>query len=242
MSGAAASAGRDRLIVALDVETRAQALAFAARVGDAAGWFKVGLELFCAEGPSVVAEVRAHGRVMLDLKLHDIPETVARATARAAGLGAELLTVHTSGGRKMMAAAAEAARAAGGTCKLLGVTVLTSMDAAQVAEVGELAPGPGGGDLAALVVRRARLAVDAGLDGVVASPQEAAAIRAVVPAGFLIVTPGVRPAGAALGDQARVATPAAARAAGADRVVVGRPIRDAADARVAALAIAAELA
>jgi orotidine-5'-phosphate decarboxylase len=224
----------NRLIVALDVESRAEALVLASKVGDAAGWFKVGLELFCAAGPEVVGSVHAHGRVMLDLKLHDIPQTVARATARVAGLGAELLTIHTAGGPRMMAAAARAA--AGTTCGLLGVTVLTSMDAAELAAVGD------GDDVVALVVRRARAAQEAGLAGVVASPQEAAAVRAACGPGFLIITPGVRPAGAAPGDQARVATPASARAAGADRIVVGRPIRDAADPRAAALAIAKELA
>lgn len=226
---------RDRLIVALDVETLADAEAFADKLGGAVRWLKVGLELYTATGPSAVTTMRQRARVMLDLKLHDIPETVARATSRVAGLGAELLTIHTSGGPRMMTAAAEAAAKAGTGLKLLGVTVLTSMDAAELAAVGD------GSDVAALVAKRARLAAECGLAGVVASPQEAAAVRAVVPPGFLIVTPGIRPAGAAKGDQVRIATPAAARAAGADLIVVGRPIRDAADPRAAAEAIVADL-
>jgi orotidine-5'-phosphate decarboxylase len=228
---------RDRLIAALDVETLAAAEALADKLSGVVGWLKVGLELYTAEGPAAVSAMRRrNARVMLDLKLHDIPETVARATARVSGLGAELLTLHTAGGWKMMEAAAAAARKAGGTMKLLGVTVLTSMDARALAQVGD------GADVGELVQRRAQLAMECGLDGVVASPHEAAAIRAAAPAGFLIVTPGVRPTGADANDQARVATPRAARAAGADLIVVGRPIRDAADPRAAADAIVAELA
>jgi orotidine-5'-phosphate decarboxylase len=151
-------------------------------------------------------------------------------------LGAELLTVHAGGGRAMLGAAARASHAAGARRpRILAVTVLTSLDERDLAEVG--AQGP----LEELVVRRARLAAEAGADGVVASPREAAILRAVVPADFLIVTPGVRPAGAAAGDQKRVLTAGEARAAGADLVVVGRPIRDAADPAAAARAIAAEL-
>jgi orotidine-5'-phosphate decarboxylase len=169
---------------------------------------------------------------MLDLKLHDIPETVARAAARVATLGAALLTVHTGGGRAMLEAAVRAA----GATRVLAVTVLTSLDDADLAQIG--AQGP----VRELVVRRARLALEAGCAGVVASPHEIAAIRAIVPSGFLIVTPGVRPAGAAAGDQKRVMTPREARLAGADLVVVGRPLRDAADPAAAARAIVAELA
>jgi orotidine-5'-phosphate decarboxylase len=221
----------NRLIVALDVDTLAAAEALADRVAGVAGWLKVGLELFIAAGPAGVRALARRAPIMLDLKLHDIPETVARATARAAELEVALLTVHVAGGRKML----EAAVRARGPVKLLGVTVLTSLDDADLAEVGT---GP---SVAAVVARRAALAAAAGLDGVVASPGEAAALRAALPAGRLIVTPGVRPAGAAAGDQKRVATPAAAIAAGADLVVVGRPIRDAADPRAAAAAILAEL-
>jgi orotidine-5'-phosphate decarboxylase len=237
---------RERLIVALDVETLEAADALAGHLGNAVRRLKVGLELYTACGPEAVKTVRAHGvNVMLDLKLHDIPETVARATARAAALGAELLTVHTSGGWKMMEAAADAARKSGTGLKLLGVTVLTSMDANDLAQVGDVAAGT---SVEVIVKKRAQVALECGLDGVVASPREAAVVRAGAPEGFLIVTPGVRPGGGAPAqaaggdDQKRVATPRAARQAGADYIVVGRPIRDAADPRAAAEAIVAELA
>ncbi len=227
----------NRLIAALDVEDRARAHALAARLGGAASWLKIGLELFVAAGPDLVRDYAAKSqRIMLDLKLHDIPATVERAVARVATLGAELLTIHAGGGRAMIEAAANAAQRGGGSrTRILAVTVLTSLDERDLDEVG--ARGP----LDELVVRRARLAAEAGADGVVASPREAALVRAAVPAGFLIVTPGVRPSGSAAGDQKRVATAAEARAAGADLVVVGRPIRDAADPAAAARAIAAEL-
>jgi orotidine-5'-phosphate decarboxylase len=226
----------NRLIAAIDAPDRAAADTLVERLGGVPSWLKLGLELFCAEGPGVVSRYVARGaRVMLDLKLHDIPETVARATARAAALGAGLLTVHAGGGRAMLGAAVKAAREAGST-RVLAVTVLTSLDDADLIEIG--AHGP----VAALVQRRAELAIAAGCDGVVASPHEVGAIRALAPPGFLIVTPGVRPAGTAVGDQKRVMTPAQARAAGADLVVVGRPLRDAADPAEAARAIAGELA
>lgn len=226
-----------RVIVALDVDTLALAESLVERLTGAVFAFKVGLELFTACGADAVRAVtRQGGRVMLDLKLHDIPETVARATARAADLGVAFMTLHTGGGRRMMEAAAQAARTAGGATRTLGVTVLTSMEDADLAEVGV----PAGA--AATVELRARLAIASGLDGVVASPREAAAIRALSPTNFLIVTPGVRPAGAAADDQRRVATPRAARDAGADYLVIGRPITHAADPRAAALAIAGELA
>jgi orotidine-5'-phosphate decarboxylase len=223
----------NRLIAALDTPSRSDADAFVLRLAGVPSWVKVGLELFLAEGPSIVRDYTARGlSVMLDLKLHDIPETVGRATARVASLGAGLLTVHAGGGKAMLEAAVKAA----GATKILAVTVLTSMDDADLAAVG--AQGP----VEDLVRRRADLAAAAGCHGVVASPREAAAIRARVPEGFLIVTPGVRPAGADAGDQKRVTTPAQARTAGADMVVVGRPLRDAADAAGAARAIVAELA
>jgi orotidine-5'-phosphate decarboxylase len=223
----------NRVIAALDVPSAAAASALAARIGDGASWVKIGLELFVAEGPPVVAAMRAAGRrVMLDLKLHDIPETVARAMARAAALGAELVTVHAGGGRAMLSSAVRAA----GAARVLAVTVLTSLDDADLEDVGAIGP------VEDLVLMRARLAAAAGCHGVVASPQEASAVRAVVPPGFLIVTPGVRPAGAMAGDQKRIATPGSARRAGADLVVVGRPIRDADDPAAMARAIAAEVA
>ena len=224
----------NRLIAALDTPTRADAAVLVERLGGVPSWIKIGLELFCAEGPSIVSEhVGRERHVMLDLKLHDIPETVARATARVASLGAGLLTVHAGGGRAMLEAAV---KAAGPAMKVLAVTVLTSLDDADLADIG--ANGP----VAALVVQRAKLAIAAGCAGVVASPHEVAAIRAIAPSEFLIVTPGVRPTGAAQGDQKRVMTPSAARAAGADMVVVGRPLRDAPDPVAAARAIIAELA
>jgi orotidine-5'-phosphate decarboxylase len=225
----------NRLIAAIDAPDRAQADALVGRLGGVPSWIKLGLELFCAEGPSIVTRYVERGaQVMLDLKLHDIPETVARATARIAALRAGLLTVHAGGGRAMLEAAVTAARD-GGATRVLAVTVLTSLDDADLAQIG--AHGPVG----ELVKRRAELAIAAGCDGVVASPHEVAAVRAIAPAGFLIVTPGVRPTGAAAGDQKRVMTPKQARAAGADLVVVGRPLRDAPDPAAAARAIVDEL-
>jgi orotidine-5'-phosphate decarboxylase len=226
----------NRLIAAIDTPGRAEAEQLIEQLGGVPSWIKLGLELFCAEGPRVVEDYAARGhRVMLDLKLHDIPETVARATARVAALGAGLLTVHAGGGRAMLEAAV---RAAGRdtTMRVLAVTVLTSLDEADLAQIG--AQGP----IRDLVVRRAQLAIDAGCAGVVTSPREIAAVRAVAPPGFLIVTPGVRPADADPGDQKRVMTPREARAAGADLIVVGRPLRHARDPAAAARAIVAELA
>jgi orotidine-5'-phosphate decarboxylase len=223
----------NRLIAALDVSTRDEADALVERLGGVPSWVKIGLELFCAEGPAIVRDYTARGlSVMLDLKLHDIPETVARATARVAALGAGLLTVHAGGGRAMLEAAVKNA----GDMRVLAVTVLTSLDEADLADIG--ARGPVG----ALVERRAELARRAGCHGVVASPHEVASVRAVVPGEFLVVTPGVRPAGTAAGDQKRVMTPKQARAAGSDLVVVGRPLRDAPDPAAAARAVVAELA
>jgi orotidine-5'-phosphate decarboxylase len=225
----------NRLIAAIDVPDRAEADALIAQLGGVPSWVKLGLELFVAEGPGFVRDVAARARVMLDLKLHDIPETVARATRQAAALGAGLLTVHAAGGRAMLEGAVRAAREVGDT-RILAITVLTSLDDNDLAATGALGPIPD------LVVRRARLAAAAGCAGVVASPHEIAAIRAACGSDFLVVTPGVRPAGAGVGDQKRVMTPAAARAAGADLVVVGRPLRDAPDPAAAARAIVQELA
>jgi len=223
----------NRLIAALDAPGRAEADALVARLDGVPSWVKIGLELFCAEGPTIVRDLVGRGlAVMLDLKLHDIPATVARATERVAGLGAGLLTVHAAGGRAMLEAAVRAA----GETRVLAVSVLTSLDDADLAATGCQGPA------ADLVRRRAELAVAAGCHGLVASPHEVARIREVAPPGFLIVTPGVRPAGAAAGDQKRVMTPREARVAGADLVVVGRPLRDAPDPAAAARAIVAELA
>jgi orotidine-5'-phosphate decarboxylase len=227
----------NRLIAALDVEDRGAALRLADRLGGAASFLKLGLELFAAEGPGLVGELADRGeRIMLDLKLHDIPATVGRTVTRLAGLGIELLTVHACGGRAMIAAAAEAARGGGrDRPRILAVTVLTSLDRGDLADVGVDA------EVEAQVLRLATLAAAAGADGVVASPHEAAALRRALPAGFLIVTPGVRAGGEAVADQKRVLPAGEARAAGADLVVVGRPLRDAADPAAVARALVAEL-
>jgi orotidine-5'-phosphate decarboxylase len=215
--------GRSRLIVALDYPTAALALAQVDALGERVELYKVGLELYLASGRTIVEALRQRGkRLFVDLKLHDIPETVARAmrTLVADG-GIELVTVHTAGGREMMARAADEAHRAG--AKVLGVTVLTSLDQVDLAGDGVAIP------LGDLALRRARLARESGLDGVVASPHEAAAIRGAVGTELLVVTPGVRLDSAGGDDQKRTATARQARLHGADYVVVGRPIRDAAD-------------
>ncbi len=230
---------RERLIVALDVPTGAEAEALAAKLQAQVHWFKIGLELYCAEGPGLVRDFAKAGRqVFLDLKLHDIPATVGRATSRLAELGAGLLTVHASGGHAMMEAAVQAAAEGsqgGKRLCILAVTALTSLSQEDLGAVGIDKALPN------LVVQRALLAASAGCDGVVASPHEAAALREVLPEDFLIVTPGIRPTGTDVGDQKRVMTPAQALQAGADMIVVGRPVRDASDPLQAATAIAAEL-
>jgi orotidine-5'-phosphate decarboxylase len=221
----------ERLIVALDHPDAHAALKQVDDLGDAVERYKVGLELYIAEGRTLIDELHERDkRVFLDLKLHDIPETVRRAAEVASKMGVELLTVHAAGGRKML----EAAVAGAGATKVLAVTVLTSLDADDLAADGIA------GSVEAAVIRRARLAQAAGCAGVIASPQEAAAIRDAVGPSFLVVTPGVRMA-EGVDDQKRVATPRAARQAGADAVVVGRPIRDAKDRRAAAAAFVHEL-
>lgn len=223
----------NRLIAALDTPSRAAADALVGKLDGVPSWVKIGLELFCAEGPSIVRELSARGlAIMLDLKLHDIPETVGRATANVAGLGAGLLTVHASGGHAMLEAAVKAA----GDMRILAVTVLTSLDDSDLAQIGAMAP------VADLVKKRAQLAVAAGCHGIVASPHEVAILREFVPADFLVVTPGVRPEGSPAGDQKRVMTPRQARAAGADLVVIGRPLRDSQNPAATARAIVEELA
>ncbi len=232
--------GRDRLIYALDVPSSGEALAWVDRLSGEVGAFKVGLELFVAAGPGLVREIAARGeRVFLDLKFHDIPATVAGACEVAGQLGAWLVNLHALAGEAALARGAEAARAGAARAGLappqvIAVTVLTSHGPADLEALGLAGP------LEDSVLRFAALARRAGLDGVVASAREAPAIRALWPEA-LIVTPGVRPAGAAAGDQVRVVTPEQARRAGADRVVVGRPIRDAADPVAAARAIGAAL-
>jgi orotidine-5'-phosphate decarboxylase len=225
--------GRERICAALDFGAWSAAEPFARRIAPHVGMLKVGLELFVAEGPPVVRAAAELGRpVFLDLKLHDIPATVEGAARSAAATGAALLTVHAAGGDAMVRAAV---KGGGGKLRVLAVTVLTSLDAAALEAIGLAGPPE------TAVVRLARLAVAAGAGGLVCSPHEVAAVRAAVGPAPLLVVPGVRPPGAALGDQARVATPEAAVRAGADVIVVGRPLRDAADPVAAAEAIAKAL-
>jgi orotidine-5'-phosphate decarboxylase len=227
---------RDRLILALDVPSVAEAEALLARVGDGVRFVKIGLELYSASGPDVVHRMLARGKhVFLDLKFLDIEETVRRATARVAELGVEFLTVHAN--RKALRAAVEARNAAGSASrlKLLAVTVLTNFDAGDLRDMGIQ------WSVADLVAARAKLAAEVGCDGVVASGEEPAAIRRQVGQSFLIVTPGIRPAGTGVQDHARVTGPAQAIRAGADYLVVGRPIRDATDPRAVTDAIVAEM-
>ncbi|MDQ1191384.1 orotidine-5'-phosphate decarboxylase [Brevundimonas vesicularis] len=227
----------ERIICALDVPTTAEAAALAERIGDAIGFYKVGLQLFAVDGMALARELKAQGRrIFLDWKLHDIGATVEKATANLADADCDLLTVHAR--PQVMAAAARGA--AGSKMKVLGVTVLTSLTAEDLsADDHSLSP-------ADLVERRVRQALEAGIDGVVSSPHEAARARALADdAGrpdFLIVTPGVRPVGAALDDQARAATPEAALQAGATHLVIGRPITASSDPRAAAQAIAQQIA
>lgn len=226
---------RSRLIVALDVPTAEDARALVDRLAGHVGMFKVGSQLFSAAGPALVEEIVSRGeKVFLDLKYHDIPNTVAGAVASAARLGVHLVDVHGSGGRAMVQAAAGALGIGGP--KLLAITVLTSHNAESLAETG-VTDG-----IEPSVRRLALLARDAGAHGVVASPHEVRMIREACGPSFLIVTPGIRPAGAALGDQSRAATPGAALAAGADYLVVGRPIIGAPDPAPAADAIVQEMA
>lgn len=215
---------RERLIVALDVSSTAEARKIVSEIGDSAQIYKVGMQLYTAEGPAVVRELVGSGRkVFLDLKYHDIPNTVASAVRDAGRLGVSMLTVHASGGSKMLAAAVKSAHEADRKLDLLAVTVLTSMDEEGLHETGVA------GAVLEQVVRVTSIALEAGCSGVVSSAHEAKALRARFGNGFLIVTPGVRPAGAAHGDQARVVTPAEAIAAGATHIVVGRPITAAAN-------------
>lgn len=231
----------DRLIAALDVSTRTEAEALVRRLGERVGYYKVGMELFYAQGGEIAAWLKAYGKkVFLDLKLHDIPHTAAQGLCSLMRLRPDLLNVHTAGGLRMMRTAAEelraAARAQDLPCpKLIGVTVLTSMDAADWAGLGHTET------IEAAVLRRARLAQEAGLDGVVASPRETALIRESCGDDFLIVTPGIRPAGVSHDDQRRVTTPAAAIRAGASHIVVGRAICGAEDPRGAAARILREM-
>jgi len=214
------------IIVALDLENATEALQLVDRIGDAAGFYKVGLELFTAEGPSVVRELTARGKqVFVDLKMYDISATVERATARVAALGASFLTVHSS---PQVIRAAVRGRGESGL-KILAVTVLTSFDDQDVADMGYT-----GRTAASLVEHFVQQGVAAGVDGFISSPLEVARVRAIAGPGKILVTPGVRSAGTSQGDQKRVATPAEAMAAGANYLVIGREITRAADPRLAA--------
>jgi len=225
-----------QLILALDTPTAADALALVDRIGDGADFYKVGLELYTAAGPAVVEALHDRGkRVFLDLKLHDIPNTVAGAVAAASHLGVELLTVHATGGRAMLEAAREARD---GHLELVGVTVLTSLAAADLAE----AWGKGAPNVGDEVLRLATLLKDVGLDGVVSSVGEVASLRARLGGDFLLVAPGIRLPGGDRGDQKRVATPAEAAKAGADYLVVGRAVTAAADPVRALEAVHADMA
>jgi orotidine-5'-phosphate decarboxylase len=227
------------IFCAIDTPDRQAARTLATALGTAVGGIKLGLEFFIANGPAAVREVAAGAPLFLDLKLHDIPNTVAGAVRSAAALQPALLTIHCAGGMAMMRAAAAArdaaAAPAGRPLRLLGVTVLTSLDDDDLAATGQRGPA------AEQALRLALLARDGGLDGVVCSPHEVAALRAACGPGFLLVVPGIRPAGAAAIDQKRVMSPGEALAAGADRLVIGRPITGAPDPAAAARAILREV-
>ncbi len=227
---------RERLIVALDVSTAAAAQKIVAAVGDSALTYKVGMQLYTAVGPQVVQDLVASGRrVFLDLKYHDIPNTVGSAVAEAAKLGVSMLTVHAAGSSKMLRAAVDAAGARPDLI-ILAVTVLTSMDGSDLEKIG--LPN----SVEESVVRLANLALDNGCQGIVTSAREARAVRAKLGDSFAIVTPGVRPAGTSVGDQVRVVTPAQAIAAGATHIVVGRPITEAPDPAAEARSILQQMA
>jgi len=232
---------KDKLIIALDVETPTAALDLVKQLHSVAGMFKVGSQLFTAAGPQIVRDILAHdSRVFLDLKFHDIPHQVAGAARSAAELGVSLFTIHASGGSEMMQRAVESvnevAAKTGVRSKILAISVLTSIDATILTQIG-ITSTP-----ADSVLRLVKLAEASGVDGVVASPQEIESIRKTVSnPEFLVVTPGIRPATNELGDQKRVATPTAAITAGASYLVVGRPITSAPDPLAAAHGIITDM-
>ncbi len=228
---------RKQLIVALDAPDAAAASELVGQLEKNCHWFKVGLELFVAAGPSFVEMLTARGHsVFLDLKLHDIPNTVAAAVRSATSLGVKMMTLHAAGGPAMLAAARAALEGVADSPELLAVTVLTSMDQAQVHAVGlDRSPGE-------QVELLARMGLGAGLRGFVCSPLEVAGLRALTGPDGVLVIPGIRPAGADIGDQKRIATPAEALRLGASYLVVGRPITQAADPAEAAEAILREMA
>ncbi|HUA15665.1 MAG TPA: orotidine-5'-phosphate decarboxylase [Verrucomicrobiae bacterium] len=227
---------RQRLIVALDVSTTAAAQKIVAAVGDSALTYKVGMQLYTAVGPQIVRDLVAAGRrVFLDLKYHDIPNTVDAAVKEAAQLGVSMLTVHAAGSHKMLRSAVEAAATRPGLM-VLAVTVLTSLGQDDLETMGF------GGTVQDSVLRLAKIALVSGCQGIVTSAREASTLRAELGRNFAIVTPGVRPAGTSVGDQVRVVTPAEAIAAGASHIVVGRPITHAADPAAEARKMLAEMA
>lgn len=226
------------LIVALDVNSREDAVAKVKEIGNSVGFYKIGLELFTAEGPDVVKAVKDLGKkVFLDLKLHDIPRTVERAVKAGGRLGVDLMTIHSVGGKAMIRAAADAAGELGvGGPKILAVTVLTSLDATDLNDVGIVGRTP-----ADQVSAMAQFAVANGAHGLVCSPKEVGALSKMLKPGTLFITPGVRPAGSAVGDQKRVATPAEAVRDGSTHLVVGRPILAAENPALAAAEIRREM-
>lgn len=232
---------KDRIIFALDVGSVSSATQWITKLGGRVGYFKVGLELYTAAGPEIVTRVKAAGiKCFLDLKFHDIPNTVAGAVRSATRLGVDMLTIHLSGGKAMLAAAIDAAgdeadRLGVQAPLLVGVSVLTSLGDADLKDLGFSAP------VKDQVERLLRLAVVAGLDGMVCSAADLGPIRRLAPEGFRLVTPGIRPAGAEKGDQTRIATPGMAIKAGADLLVIGRPISEAPDPVAAVDAIVEEM-
>ncbi|RJP75677.1 MAG: orotidine-5'-phosphate decarboxylase [Candidatus Abyssobacteria bacterium SURF_17] len=235
---------KERLIVALDYPSAEQALKFVEQMGDSVIFYKVGLELFSAAGPDIVTRLKSLGKaVFLDMKFHDIPNTVAGAAARAVAMGADIFNVHALGGMAMMRAAAAAASEAASRLgvkrpTVLAVTVLTSMDREALEREAGIHVGEG---IGTFVAAKARQAKEAGLDGVVASPHEVSDVRSVCGNDFEIITPGVRPAWASSDDQKRVATPFEALKMGADRIVIGRPITRAKNPHEAVERILAEI-
>ena len=236
MSTGTGAAVKDRLIIALDVPNSVQAQSLVRSIGDVGVFYKVGLELFTAEGPAIVRELVGSGKkVFLDLKIHEIPNSAAGAIRSAAALGVSMVTVHATGGLKMMQAASIAALAAPHRLTVLAVTILTSLSESEVRDIGYAA------NAADQVIRLAAMAKNAGCGGVVASPQEVRRLRQEIGPDLAIVTPGIRPLGADIGDQARIATPADALRAGASHLVIGRPINAAADPALATRDILSEM-
>ena len=232
---------KEKLISALDFHTKEDALNLVDKLGDSVVFYKVGMELFYAVGPSIIEELKKRNKkIFLDLKLHDIPNTVAQGLYSLLRQGVDIMTIHTSGGYTMMKTAVDTVRAEAKRLnipapKIIGITVLTSINESDWQGLGYTV------EIKEQVVRLAKLAKEAGLDGVVSSPQEAKAIRTACGEDFLLVTPGVRPAGSSLDDQSRVATPAKALQDGATHLVIGRPIRAAKDPVVAAKNILEEM-